>query len=206
MADKVSLYLAINLPQGKKFKLFDRATRRINYNKPPIYLYPDRPTEVTEDEAFMLQQLNPTLVSTKPYNEENDPQAQLRRDLHEKQTIVAPPEEDGREEANLRFQKGATDPLSGKTLIGKIDAIGSDGDDETDDITADYMGTYLDKLSKLNDLGLSFDKMPVPEIRQHLKDLDSPFTSKSKDKLVAALTNRVTFITQQIEKEMKEAE
>lgn len=199
MADKVikmvSLFLKINLPQGKRFKHYDRNTRRIDYKKQPIFLYPDRPTEVTEDEAFMLLQMNENLVSTEPYDETKDPQFLLKQDLEKQNLITGPPEDPDRDEANARFQK------SGNKNEG---TKGEDGQKpDNDDVVADYMGSYLDKMTEISETGLSVENMNVKELREHLTALDSDFTSKHKAELVQALTDRMNFIAAKIEEQLK---
>lgn len=54
---------------GRKLKLINPATRRVDYEKPPIWLYPNTPTEVAKDYAEMLLTYSPHVVSDQPLDE-----------------------------------------------------------------------------------------------------------------------------------------
>lgn len=64
----MKLYLAVNLPEGKRIRLRDKWTDKVDYKVAPI-LYPNKPTEVVDEKAERLLEQDPHLVSKKPFGQ-----------------------------------------------------------------------------------------------------------------------------------------
>ena len=62
----MELYLKVNLPEGKRIRLRDKWTDKIDYKVAPV-LYPNKPTKVLDEHALMLLEQDPHLVSREPF-------------------------------------------------------------------------------------------------------------------------------------------
>ncbi len=65
----MELYLKVNLPEGKRIRLRDKWTDKIDYKVAPV-LYPNKPTKVLDEHALRLLEQDPHLVSKEPLGTE----------------------------------------------------------------------------------------------------------------------------------------
>ncbi|MBC8458848.1 MAG: hypothetical protein H8D67_12715 [Deltaproteobacteria bacterium] len=92
----MELYLAVNLPDGKRIRLRDKWTDKIDYKVAPV-LYPNKPTVVPDEVGERLLEQDPHLVS----------KTQLKQEKVENEfspVAIQPSEptpEDGRSESEL---------------------------------------------------------------------------------------------------------
>ena len=63
--------LKVNLPGGKRIRVRDKWTDKVQYKKAYI-LYPNKPCNVPNEDAERLLEQDPHLVSTKPYGTDKD--------------------------------------------------------------------------------------------------------------------------------------
>jgi predicted DNA-binding antitoxin AbrB/MazE fold protein len=67
----MKLYLAVNLPEGKRVRVKDKWTNKVDY-KSAVVLYPKKATEVDDDLADKLIEQDPHLVSKVPFSEKSE--------------------------------------------------------------------------------------------------------------------------------------
>lgn len=83
----MKLYLNVNRPKGKTFRLFD-LYGRLDKAVKPIVLYPDKPTEVPSEIAERLLEQDPNLVSKKPYDGPKEVLPKVTLDSPEAKAVI----------------------------------------------------------------------------------------------------------------------